>query len=56
MKKIWQSKTLWANVLGAISYFAAQQFGVNIPPDVVATILTTINIALRLITKDGLTA
>ena len=55
MKKIWESKTVWANVilalLGIISE-VSQVFPISQNPKVWVTITAVLNIALRLITNQ----
>jgi len=56
MKKPWQSKTLWANVLlAAVAFFPG--VSENITPERIAAGFSIINIILRWVTKSeiGLT-
>lgn len=55
-KKWYQSKTIWVNVIAAGSAFAASQFGYKISVELQAGILMGVNIILRIITKEPLTA
>jgi len=56
MKEWWKSKTLWVNVCAigimVAEYLLTEQI---IMPEVHAIILAAINLALRVITKTGLT-
>lgn len=57
MKKKWYlSKTVWANVFATVGFFVSRQFGVTIPEEVFVTALGIVNLLLRSITKEGLTA
>ena len=50
-KRFWESKTLWANLIGIVSLVAVDVAGVNIPAEWSVSILAVINIVLRLVTK-----
>lgn len=54
-KKWYASKTIWVNVVAAISSFVASQFGYKISVEMQAGILMGLNIILRIITKEPLT-
>lgn len=51
-KHILRSKTLWVNILAILSMLASKYAGVEITADDQVGILATINILLRLITKE----
>ena len=53
VKKAWQSKTLWANLLMAVGAFvpALQPF---LTPESLSTIFLVVNTALRFVTKEGI--
>lgn len=55
MKKIWHSKTIWANILSIIGILITARYGVTIDVETQALALGFVNIALRLITNEGLT-
>ena len=48
----WKSKTFWVNVISISSMIAASEFGVEIDPATSVTLLSMINIVLRMITKE----
>jgi len=52
-KSWYRSKTLWANVLAIIGVVLAKYAGVELPAEVVTSILAVINFVLRLITKES---
>lgn len=53
MKKPWQSKTIWANLILALSAFVPSvQDWMLAHPTVLPALFTVANIALRLITKE----
>ena len=54
-KKWYTSKTIWVNVIAAISSFVASQFGYKISVELQAGILMGLNIILRIITKKSIT-
>lgn len=56
MKKFYQSKTLWVNLLASVSLFVQQQYGYVIPVETQGYALLLINALLRVITKEELTA
>lgn len=56
MKKWYQSKTLWVNALAALAFFVQAQFGYVVPMELQATVLAAINLILRAVTKEGLSA
>lgn len=53
-KKWYTSKTIWVNVIAAISSLVASQFGYTITVELQAGILMGINIILRVITKESI--
>lgn len=57
MKPWWASKTLWVNLIALVASIGGA-YGLNITPEAQASIVTAIlagaNIALRFITKDGI--
>ena len=53
-KKWYTSKTIWVNVIAAISSLVASQFGYTITVELQAGILMGINIILRIITKESI--
>ena len=55
-KKFWLSKTLWVNVLAAVALFVQNQYGWAIPMEYQGYALMVINLVLRTITKEELTA
>lgn len=56
MKKWYQSKTLWTNLIAALGFFLSAQFGIEISAEMAVSMLTVVNALLRLITKEGLAA
>ena len=54
MKKWYTSKTIWVNVVAAISLFASSQFGYTLSTETQAGIIAVLNIILRIITKSPL--
>ena len=54
LKKFWQSKTFWVNILSAVGLIVQTQTGFIVDPTVQAIGLTIVNTGLRLITKQGL--
>jgi hypothetical protein len=52
-KKVWMSKTFWANIIFAGAILAQSKYGFIIGPDVQALALVGINLALRKITKTA---
>jgi len=55
MKKWYASKTIWVNVIAAISLFVSSQFGYSLSTEVQAGIIAGLNVVLRIITKTSLT-
>jgi hypothetical protein len=51
-KKWYESKTLWINVLAAVSLAAQMKYGFIFGADIQALALTGINAVLRNVTKD----
>lgn len=49
VKKPWQSKTLWANLLMAVASFFPQVSGI-LTPEVLGTIFMVVNTGLRFVT------
>lgn len=56
MKKWYTSKTIWVNIIAAVSLFVTNQFGYSISTETQAGIIAGLNIVLRIITKESLTA
>jgi hypothetical protein len=54
MVQIWKSKTLWVNVLAAISLFASAQFGYHLSAEMTGIALAGINGILRAVTNEPL--
>ena len=52
MVQVWKSKTMWANVIAAVSLFLGAQFGAPLTAEQTAAILTIINIVLRAVTNE----
>ena len=52
MKKPWRSKTLWANLLVGVLAVSGLREKLSIGADQVLMILSVVNMALRLVTKD----
>ena len=52
MKKPWKSKTLWANLLVGLLAVSGLREKLSIGADQVLMILSVVNMALRLVTKD----
>ena len=53
-KKWYTSKTIWANVIAAVSLFVSSQFGYNMSTESQAGIIAVLNIFLRIITRESL--
>ena len=51
-KKFYLSKTLWVNALAIVGVIF---FGGELAPETIGIILTVVNFALRLITKENVT-
>jgi len=54
MKKWYLSKTLWINLVAAVALIAQLHFGFIIVPEEQLAILTIINLAVRIVTKEEL--
>lgn len=54
MKKWYQSKTIWANLIAAIAFFAQAEYGFIIAPELQAIALTVINGVLRMVTTKAI--
>lgn len=54
MKKWYRSKMLWANVIGIGAIILQLEYGFIVSLEIQAIILSGVNVALRLITKEGL--
>lgn len=54
MTEVWKSKTLWVNIIAAVSMFLGSQFGTPLTAEQVAAILAGINIVLRALTNEPL--
>ena len=54
MKKWYLSKTLWINLVAAIALIAQLHFGFIVSPEEQLAILTLINLAVRIVTKEEL--
>jgi cytochrome b subunit of formate dehydrogenase len=51
--KMWYcSKTIWVNLIAIASIVLASHTGLYIPPEITTLLLSTINILLRMITKQ----
>lgn len=50
MKQFWKSKTIWFQILTILTAVTGV---VNLPADVTAAIVAGINVALRLVTSQG---
>ena len=55
-KKWYASKTLWVNAISVIGLIVMQFTGVEINAEATGGIIALVNIVLRVITKEGLTA
>lgn len=54
-KRVWQSKTIWVNIIMAITaFFPPVQAYLVAHPDIFTMIFVGVNMVLRLITKDGI--
>ena len=53
-KNWYKSKTFWVNVLAFLAFILSFVFGFNLPAEAMATILTVINVVLRMITKESI--
>ena len=51
-KAWWRSKTLWVNAVAGLALLAQSQWGFVIDVEMQGAILTVLNLALRLITKE----
>ncbi len=47
---------MWTNALAAVAVFVQNQYGYVIDPQVQAYILVLVNVILRSVTKEGLSA
>jgi hypothetical protein len=56
MKSFYLSKTLWVNVLAAVALFVQQQYGFAMPPQFEAYFFIALNLFLRTVTHQELTA
>lgn len=54
-KKWYESKTMWANIISVIGVFTAQFAGFEISPEMSVSILSIINVILRIVTKTSVT-
>ena len=55
MKRPWQSKTLWANLVLGLASFASAWFpaiGNFVSPSSVGVVMGMVNMVLRMVTKD----
>jgi len=52
VKKVWESKTFWVNLISILALLAQTQVGFIIPPEAQAALLAVINVGLRAITKQ----
>ncbi|MBC8521367.1 MAG: hypothetical protein H8D26_05190 [Methanomicrobia archaeon] len=55
MKRWYQSKTLWVNLIAVAALITQAQFGFVIAPEEQVGILALINLILRAATSEGLT-
>ena len=51
VKKVWESKTFWVNVIAVLALLAQTQVGFIIDPEAQAALLAVINLGLRAVTK-----
>lgn len=51
-KPIWKSKTLWVNAIALTALLSSKYININISNEDQLAILTSINVILRLISKD----
>ena len=51
-KKWYKSATIVGNIIAAVGFFVAKEFGYDIPEDVMALIVTVGNILLRVKTTE----
>lgn len=56
MKSWYKSRTLWVNLLAAVALFVQNQYGYVLSPETQAYALMIVNMLLRAITKEELTA
>ncbi|KKN27730.1 hypothetical protein LCGC14_0861540 [marine sediment metagenome] len=54
MKKWYQSRILWVNIIGAIVIAVESQTSWIVPPEVVAGVLVILNSILRFRTDEGI--
>ena len=54
MKRVWQSKTFWANALALAALAVQAETGFVIPAEDQAAALTIINLGLRAVTRQPL--
>jgi hypothetical protein len=54
MKPFWKSKTVFVNVVGAVVLFFLGHEAVAANGDIVAIVAAVINIALRVVTTEGI--
>lgn len=52
MKDWWKSKTLWVNIIAIGSIIVRSEFGLILTPECEVALLATINMILRIITKE----
>ena len=52
MKKLWESKTLWANCVVGLLAVSGLREKLSIGEDQVLMVLAVVNMVLRLVTKD----
>lgn len=51
-KRSWRSKTLWANILSLAAIVIQTKTGYIVAPEIQASVLSLLNVGLRLITKE----
>ena len=52
MKPLWQSRTFWLNLLAGVAAIAnGQPANAVVPPDLLAMVVASLNIGLRLLTS-----
>lgn len=52
VKRVFQSKTIWVNVLALIALFVQEKYGFVVSEELQMQLLTLINIALRFVTHE----
>ncbi|MBI4642490.1 MAG: hypothetical protein HY743_01845 [Deltaproteobacteria bacterium] len=52
-KAWWRSKTLWVNLIAGGAFYLQSRYGFAIDPELQAGLLGTVNIILRMVTKEA---